>query len=568
MRHRVTHRAHSFPWGLHKGQLSVFQLSHRLGRKPVAISISIALAAALLTILIGQQRVKAAGAWPPPADAAWHIALQGDPGGVIPGVSVYEVDLFDVSADQINARRNAGATVICYFSGGTHEDWRSDANQFPADAVGNALGDWPGERWLDISNLDAVGPVMANRIALAADKGCDAVDPDNVDSFTHNTGFDLTAEEQIRYVRYLADTAHNAGLMIGLKNALSIAPELAGDVDFSINESCQLWNECGMLKPFAELGKPIFAISYAGDSACSMTWSVPVHLVIKERSLFADPWKACTPPTDFAGPVTAPEPVIAIEPPIYEVPTTVAEVTQTTVVDPPSPGVSTPEVGITALPGVSTDGTPVPGVEEIATPVMEDEIGPGNEVTVETSTVELVTPDVPEVTVIDDTEAPVMEDEVAPDTEVTVETSTVETTDTDPQDVTVIDDTEAPVMEDEVAPDTEVTTETDTVEDVTSTTVAEDSAEEPVVPPMEDNQSETTEDTVVTSSPVVPKWQAAAQHLAQKFTDAVLARFTPEKIGEMQANQSAQIATIIKAIRGFLAAWVGMWLEVLTAPRR
>lgn len=38
------------------------------------------------------------------------------------------------------------------FSAGTQEDWRSDADDFPAAALGEPLGDWEGEVWVDINN--------------------------------------------------------------------------------------------------------------------------------------------------------------------------------------------------------------------------------------------------------------------------------------------------------------------------------------------------------------------------------------------------------------------------------
>lgn len=38
------------------------------------------------------------------------------------------------------------------FSAGTREDWRDDADDFPAAAVGEALGDWEGEVWVDVND--------------------------------------------------------------------------------------------------------------------------------------------------------------------------------------------------------------------------------------------------------------------------------------------------------------------------------------------------------------------------------------------------------------------------------
>ena len=62
---------------------------------------------------------------------------------------------------------------------GTVEDWRSDAKDFPAGDVGKVLPEWPNERWIR-SGSTKVRDIMAKRIKLAGDKGCDAIDPDNI----------------------------------------------------------------------------------------------------------------------------------------------------------------------------------------------------------------------------------------------------------------------------------------------------------------------------------------------------------------------------------------------------
>lgn len=48
-----------------------------------------------------------------------------------------------------------------------------------SDDYGKALPDWPGENYIDIRH-DSVWQVMKGRIELAAQKNCDAVDPDNM----------------------------------------------------------------------------------------------------------------------------------------------------------------------------------------------------------------------------------------------------------------------------------------------------------------------------------------------------------------------------------------------------
>ena len=196
----------------------------------------------------------------PSVGATWHWQLQGPLQTQHP-VEVYDIDLFDVSEQQIAALQQQGRKVICYFSAGSVEDWRDDVSTIPQAAIGQPLDDWQGERWLDIRDKQ-VWRIMQNRLKLAAKKGCDGVEPDNVDGFQNRSGFALTADDQIRFNRFLAQSAHILKLSIGLKNSLSIIPALVDDFDFSVNEQCFEYQECDQLLPFIQQGKAVFHAEY------------------------------------------------------------------------------------------------------------------------------------------------------------------------------------------------------------------------------------------------------------------------------------------------------------------
>jgi hypothetical protein len=72
---------------------------------------------------------------------------------------------------------------------------------------------------------------MQARLDLAVSKGCDAVEPDNVDAFQTAVGFDIDGDEQVAYLRWLADEAHRRGLSIGLKNAIGLVDQVVNDFD-------------------------------------------------------------------------------------------------------------------------------------------------------------------------------------------------------------------------------------------------------------------------------------------------------------------------------------------------
>ncbi len=103
---------------------------------------------------------------------------------------------------------------------------------------------------------------MVDRMQLAKEKGCDGVDPDNVNGYENDTGFDLTYEDQLDYNTFIAEKAHKLGLLVGLKNDLNQIEDLVDYFDFSVNEECHQYNECDLLMPFVEEGKPVFNIEY------------------------------------------------------------------------------------------------------------------------------------------------------------------------------------------------------------------------------------------------------------------------------------------------------------------
>jgi hypothetical protein len=89
--------------------------------------------------------------WEPEPNTSWQWQLQGTVDTSF-DVVMYDIDLFDSSQELIDQLHDAGRIVICYLSAGSYEEWRPDAAQFPAAALGNPLDGWPGERWLDIRN--------------------------------------------------------------------------------------------------------------------------------------------------------------------------------------------------------------------------------------------------------------------------------------------------------------------------------------------------------------------------------------------------------------------------------
>ena len=202
--------------------------------------------------------------WQPAPGATWQWQLSGEINTTY-DVAVFDIDLFDAPQETIDALHEAGRFVICYFSAGSYEDWRPDAEEFPEAVLGAPLPEWAGERWLDISQLDLLQPIMQTRLELAVAKQCDGVEPDNIDGYTNETGFTLTYDDQLAYNRWLAAAAHERGLSIGLKNDLAQIVDLVGDFDWALNEQCFQYDECALLLPFIEAGKAVFGVEYSEE---------------------------------------------------------------------------------------------------------------------------------------------------------------------------------------------------------------------------------------------------------------------------------------------------------------
>ncbi|MFE0347458.1 endo alpha-1,4 polygalactosaminidase [Streptomyces griseoluteus] len=167
------------------------------------------------------------GAYPPPA-----------------GVRVVTRDRADSPAK--------GLYNVCYvnaFQAQPQEraDWPADL--LLRDRAGEVVID---EDW-DEPLLDIGTPAKRKRIADrvnrwtdgCAEKGYDAIEPDNYDSYTRSRRL-LTPADATAFMRLLTRHAHARHLAVGQKNT----PELAGHrdsagLDFAVAEECGQYDECG-----------------------------------------------------------------------------------------------------------------------------------------------------------------------------------------------------------------------------------------------------------------------------------------------------------------------------------
>jgi len=228
--------------------------------------------------------------WVPGPRTTWQWQLSGALDLSV-AADMYDIDLFDNSADVVGRLHAVGRRAVCYFSAGSWEPGRPDAGEFPEAVKGLALEGWEQERWLDIRRLDVLGPIMERRLDLCRRKGFDGVEADNVDGYANRTGFPLTAADQLRYNRFLADAAHARGLSIGLKNDLEQAAALEPHFDFAIVEQCFQYGECGLLDPFARAGKAVFAVEYDLPAASFCAQAAARGFMAMRKRLALDAWR-------------------------------------------------------------------------------------------------------------------------------------------------------------------------------------------------------------------------------------------------------------------------------------
>jgi len=257
--------------------------------KPIVLGL---LSAALLA-------PASAGAYaPPPADAGFDYQIGGDyppPAGV----SV-------VSRDWFSGRPAADpAYSICYVnafqtqaneSGVDRPDERSN---WPRRLVLSRLGDdphWGGEYLVDISTAKrrqrAAGWVR-QMIAGCADAGYEAVEFDNLDSWTRFDGTPLASRvpfgkrQALAYAGLLADRAHALDLAVGQKNTADVTRAQArrAGFDFAIAEECGRYHECDAYTD--DYGDQVIAIEYRTQDfrwTCSNVGDL-LPVVLRDRDL-------------------------------------------------------------------------------------------------------------------------------------------------------------------------------------------------------------------------------------------------------------------------------------------
>jgi hypothetical protein len=182
----------------------------------------------------------------PPADGGLDYQL----GGAYPPPDGVEI----VSRDR-NASPADGLYNICYVNGFQAQEDEADwwLSEHPDLVLRDNNGDpvidqdW-NEMLLDTSTADkrmALAEIVGGWISGCGDAGFDAVEIDNLDSYSRSNGL-LDQDGAVGLMALLSASAHADGMAIAQKNSTELVGRQAEmGTDFVVAEECSRYSECG-----------------------------------------------------------------------------------------------------------------------------------------------------------------------------------------------------------------------------------------------------------------------------------------------------------------------------------
>ena len=226
----------------------------------------------------------------------WQITVNSDANIVPPaGAQLMDVDVFSTSAAKVAELKAKGIYTVCYINAGSYQPGLPDSDQYPSYLKIHADPDWPGEFFLDVTDVFKPDSVLARilraRFKLCKDKGFDAVEPDNLQN-DENAGGKITLQQQIDFNGWVADNVHAAGLAVFQKNGPDkvLLKDRTGKMmvekfDGILNEECQQFNECQPLSEYVKRGKLALNVEYAVAPNCTTSNNLNINTIRRDLDL-------------------------------------------------------------------------------------------------------------------------------------------------------------------------------------------------------------------------------------------------------------------------------------------
>lgn len=149
---------------------------------------------------------------------------------------------------------------------------------------------WPDELIFDTStpaNRAEIARLLDPVFARCADRGFDAVEIDNLDSYTRSGG-ELDADDAIALAGLFVRAAHGHSLAIAQKNSAELVSRGSETgFDFAVSEECQRFDECEL---YTDVYETVIDIEYADDlrgdlaDVCADP-QIPESTIVRDREL-------------------------------------------------------------------------------------------------------------------------------------------------------------------------------------------------------------------------------------------------------------------------------------------
>lgn len=235
---------------------------------------------------------------PPPVNAQFDYQIGGDY-SLPAGTGIVSRDWFsgEPAPDPVYS--------ICYVNafqtqanetGTVRPDERSS---WPRNLILSKLGDdpnWGGEYLVDVSTRAKrrrAARWVGQMIDGCAEKGYEAVEYDNLDSWTRFEGTPLAKRvpfgkrEALAFAELIADRAHAKDMAVGQKNTVDVSAGQAEDVgfDFAIAEECARYDECERYRRVH--GDNVISVEYRRrdfQEACRVVGG-SVSVVLRDRNV-------------------------------------------------------------------------------------------------------------------------------------------------------------------------------------------------------------------------------------------------------------------------------------------
>ncbi len=235
----------------------------------LALAFSAVIPAGASPLEPGHDRARAAArVHLPPAGTNADYQL----GGAYPPGAGYGVVVRDRTDAPARGRYN-----VCYVNGfqtqpGELAWWRSHHPRLLLHRQGRLVRDpgWPDEVLLDTRTAQRrvrIAAVLGRWVAGCARDGYDAVEPDNLDSFTRSRHL-LTRADNVALARRIVAAGHRHGLAVAQKNTdLTRAQVARAGFDFAVAEDCQVYAECSTYRRLYH--RHVIEIEYSDEGRAS-----------------------------------------------------------------------------------------------------------------------------------------------------------------------------------------------------------------------------------------------------------------------------------------------------------